>query len=92
MCAGLETLKILEGPNFYSSLQKRTEDFLRPIRKVAAQQSMPIVVQAVGSMFTIFFGVEKVESKENLALLDEERFKHFFRYLFEKRLSLSFSL
>jgi glutamate-1-semialdehyde 2,1-aminomutase len=82
MCAGLETLKILEQPGFYEELESKTEQFLGPIRPVAT-------VQSVGSMFTIFFGVSKVESKEDLAALDVERFNHFFRTLFGQGVYLS---
>lgn len=89
MCAGLETLKIVEKPNFYQILQQRTEQFLEPIREAASKTRFPIAIQSAGSMFTIFFGVEKVESKEDLASFDEDRFKDFFRYLFERGIYLS---
>lgn len=84
MCAGLETLKTIEKPGFYSILEKKLEEFLLPIRHLIEQKGLPIAVQSVGSMFTLFFGVHKVESKEDLDSMDEERFKHFFRYLFER--------
>ena len=35
-------------------------------------------------MFTLFFGVTQVCTKEDLAQLDEARFKAFFQYLFER--------
>ena len=89
MCAGLETLKTVQTPGFYSSLEEKLYNFLLPIRSLIAQKALPIAVQSVGSMFTLFFGVHKVESKEDLAHMDEERFKHFFRYLFEKGVYLS---
>lgn len=89
MCAGLATVNAIEKPGFFESLQKKTEQFLAPMRALIQQKKLPIVVQSVGSMFTIFFGVEKVESNEDLQTLDEERFKDFFRYLFERGVYLS---
>lgn len=89
MCAGEETLKIIEKPGFYQTLEQRTENFLKPIRHAIASKQLPMTIQSVGSMFTIFFGVTKVESKEDLASMDEVRFKHFFRYLFERGIYLS---
>ncbi len=89
MCAGLETLKTIEKPHFFQSLEDRLEAFLDPIRKVIAERKLPIAIQSAGSMFTIFFGVHKVESKEDLSQMDEERFKHFFRYLFQRGVYLS---
>jgi glutamate-1-semialdehyde 2,1-aminomutase len=89
MCAGLETLKTVEKPDFYQLLEQRTENFLTPIRQAIARQGAPIAIQSAGSMFTIFFGVKQVESKEDLSAMDEERFKHFFQYLFERGIYFS---
>jgi glutamate-1-semialdehyde 2,1-aminomutase len=83
MCAGLETLVTVEQAGFYSDLQKKTEDFLAPIRHVIAQRALPICLQSVGSMFTLFFGPEKVRSRSDLAQLDTSRFRQFFHALFE---------
>ncbi len=89
MCAGLETLKIIEQPGFFGELEERLADFLAPIRRKIGERDLPIALQSAGSMFTLFFGVRKVESKEDLATLDEERFKDFFRYLFQRGVYLS---
>ncbi len=89
MCAGLETLKIIEQPDFHPGLNARTENFLEPIRRLAAQKQLPIAIQSAGSMFTLFFGLEKVESREDLATMDEARFNHFFRTLFDQGIYLS---
>jgi glutamate-1-semialdehyde 2,1-aminomutase len=89
MCAGLETLKTIEKQGFFQSLEERTQRFLEPIRKAALQSKTPIAIQSVGSMFSFFFGVDKVESKEDLKNMDEARFKHFFRHLFERGIYLS---
>jgi len=89
MCAGIETLKLIEKPGFYQSLEQKTEEFLKPIRQASAHLKTPLAIQSSGSMFTIFFGVEKVESKEDLNFMDESRFKHFFRYLFERGIYFS---
>lgn len=89
MRAGIETLNKIETPGFYPSLEQKTEEFLTPIRRAAAHLKIPIAIQSAGSMFTIFFGVENVESKEDLCAMDEQRFKHFFRYLFERGIYFS---
>lgn len=89
MCAGYETLKTVEKPGFYSFLEEKLRDFLSPIRNRIEQKDLQIAVQSVGSMFTFFFGVKKVESKEDLANMDEEKFKQFFRYLFNRGVYLS---
>jgi glutamate-1-semialdehyde 2,1-aminomutase len=89
MCAGIETLKMIQKPGFYKTLEQRTEEFLKPIRQAVVRLQTPIAIQSSGSMFTLFFGVKKVESKEDLMSIDEDRFKHFFRYLFERGIYFS---
>ena len=89
MCCGLETLRIVERKGFYESLNEKTENFLKPMRDIIAQKKLPMTIQSAGSMFTFFFGVEKVESREDLTHLDEERFKHFFKAMFAQGIYLS---
>lgn len=89
MCAGLETMRIIEQPDFFAKLEKRTEDFLAPLREMISTKNLPATIQSAGSMFTLFFGVKKVETKNDLKTLDEQRFKDFFQYLFERGVYLS---
>lgn len=89
MCAGLATLCLLEQEGFYSKLEQTLTDFLAPIRAFIKEKKLPIAIQSAGSMFTFFFGVRRVESKEDLLALDEEQFKHFFSYLFNRGVYLA---
>jgi glutamate-1-semialdehyde 2,1-aminomutase len=81
MHAGYQTLQEIEKEGFYESLELKTKRFLGPIE--AAMKKIGCV-QRQGSMFSLFFGPSKVTSKEDLASLDQERFKQFFRFLFER--------
>ncbi len=89
MCAGLETILQLEAPQFYQNLAEKSEQFLAPIRREIAKRAIPAVLQSSGSMFTLFFGPKKVESRADLAHLDEDRFRQFFQYLFHRGIYLS---
>ncbi len=89
MCAGFETLKTVEKPGFYSFLEQKLEDFLAPIREKIENKDLHIALQSAGSMFTLFFGVKNVAGKEDLATLDTEKFKHFFKWMFERGVYLS---
>ncbi len=89
MCCGLETLRAIERKGFFEALNEKTENFLKPMREIAARKKLPIAIQSAGSMFSFFFGVEKVMGREDLALLDEERFKHFFKTMFAQGVYLS---
>ena len=80
MRAGYETLLELEKPGFYAELEEKTEKFVSPIDQ-ALKQRKKGCVQRVGSMFSLFFGHEKVEEKP---VLDQKLFKKFFRFLFHR--------
>ena len=86
MQAGFETISLLEKPGFYEDLFAKTERLVRPIERVLAKKNASACIQCVGSMFTLFFGPKKVQSKLDLKTLDEEMFGKFFRYLFEKKI------
>lgn len=82
MRAGLETLHRINTPSFYTNLQRKTERLTRPIREILDFQNG--CLQECGSMFSLFFGLKKVKSREDLKQLDEERFVRLFQYLFER--------
>jgi len=82
MTAGLTTLSILEEPDFFQKLKRKTDQLTIPIGKSLANKNA--CLQQAGSMFSIFFGLKKVRSKEDLSVLDFSQFSLFFRYLFEK--------
>lgn len=89
MCAGLETLLHVEQPGFYADLEEKTNDFLAPIRHAIQVKNIPAAVQSAGSMFTLFFGPTKIESRTDLKALDLSLFKRFFHYLFERGIYIS---
>lgn len=84
MRAGLETLQLIESPNFYKDLQDKTNRLTQPLQEMIASQKKPACLQQCGSMFSLFFGLKKVASKEDLAHLDEGAFIELFQYLFER--------
>ncbi|MBS0653878.1 MAG: glutamate-1-semialdehyde 2,1-aminomutase [Verrucomicrobia bacterium] len=84
MCAGLETLSHVEQEGFYENLEKKTRLLTDPIEHYLEQNNVPALLTRVGSMFTLFFGVTEVKGREDLAQLDEAKFKGFFQYLFER--------
>ncbi len=89
MCAGIETLSQIEEPHFFETLEQKTESLLAPLRALIVQRDLPVAIQSVGSLFTIFFGVKKVESRSDLQALDEAAFTAFFKFLLAKGIYLS---
>jgi len=81
MRAGFATLLEIEKEGFYEKLQAKTDLLVLPIQEGIERRGLPACLQAAGSMFTLFFGMNSVAKKEKL---DEERFKDFFQYLFAR--------
>lgn len=89
MRGGWETLCLIEQKDFYPQLNKKTERITLPIQEALARKKANACLQKAGSMFTLFFGLKKVRSKEDLKALDEEMFVRFFQYLFERGIYIS---
>lgn len=82
MEAGYQTLSLLETPGFYEDLERKTRLLTRPIQEEIKKQNLNMCLQQVGSLFTLFFGLKKVENMEQGENLDLEAFAKFFRYLY----------
>lgn len=82
MRAGFETLSLIEKEGFYENLSLKADRLTRPIRQ--ALNGKRGCLQGIGSLFSLFFGLKRAASKEDLQCLDEKTFAHFFRYLFER--------
>ena len=82
--AGLAALSEIQAPGFYEALEKKALRLTEPILEAIARKDLPVVLNRAGSMFSLFLGLRKMKSKEDLKNLDEKLFSRFFRFLFEK--------
>ncbi len=84
MAAGKATVEQLMLPQFYEELEVKTARFADPIEAYLKDRDLPICLQRAGSMMTLFFGVKRVETAQDLASLDADRFRTFFKFLFDR--------
>ncbi len=84
LAAGLAVLEELEKPFFYEELEKKTEKLLLPIEDFIRVTKKNIAVNRIGSSFTLFFGVNKVNCQEDLQGLNHKMFVDFYHHMFEK--------
>ncbi len=84
MVAGEATIAEIEKEGFYERLESKVDLLVLPIQNQIIQKKLPVCLQRVGSMFSLFFGCKQVSCKEDLDALDHEAFKEFFIYLFER--------
>lgn len=85
MVAGLKSLELAKQEGFYKELKRKTEIITKPVREHLKGGCL----QETVGMFTLFFGPEKVSSFEDLKELDKERFKDYFRFMWERGIYIS---
>jgi glutamate-1-semialdehyde 2,1-aminomutase len=89
MKAGIATIKELQRPSFYQDLQKSADFLLDPIEEFLEKRNLKVCLKRQGSLFTFFFGIRDVSSKEDLSNLDHEIFERFFNHLFSQGIYFS---
>src|SRR5206468_9332667 len=55
MAAGLATLEILKEPGAYETLEERSKSLAEGLLTAAAASKVPVAINRVGSMVTLFF-------------------------------------
>lgn len=79
--AGLAALEALIAAPPYEELERKAAALTERIAGHLRAASLPHVIQRVGSMFTVFFGVERVRSHRDLAQVDTDLYRRFFHGL-----------
>ena len=55
VAAGIATLKALKKPGTYAKLERLTAELASGLRKAAEHAGVPVQINRIGSMFTVFF-------------------------------------
>ncbi|WPX09905.1 glutamate-1-semialdehyde 2,1-aminomutase [Anaerocellum danielii] len=85
MNAGYATIKKLkENPHFYSNMEMLAGKLEKELTQVFSNSNLTFCINRVGSMLTIFFGVEKVENFEMAKMSDLDLFRSFTEYMIKK--------
>ncbi len=88
VAAGLATLKILTEPGTYERLEEQGRVLEIGFVAAAQQAGMPLIVNRVGSMFTLFFAPSPVTDLAGAQASDTSRFQKFFRLMLERGIYL----
>jgi len=82
MAAGIKTLEILrDNPLIYKEIAKKTEQLERAFIDAAEKYSIPLVINRIESILSIFFTNEKVFDFKSATKSDIEIFKKYFYYM-----------
>jgi glutamate-1-semialdehyde 2,1-aminomutase len=82
--AGLKTLEILRRPGAYKKLGAVSHTLTEGLRREAKGAGIPLTVNRVGSMFTVFFTPHEVTDYASAKASDTARFAKFFRAMLDR--------
>ncbi len=88
MAAGLETLKILRSKKPYKTLAQKTRHLAKALEEAARKKKIPVKVNTVGSMFTLFFTDQDVVDADTARTSRTDLFGPFFRGMLERGIYL----
>ncbi len=84
--AGITTLKILKNKQIYKSLEQKTKFLCETIKQNIKKFKHQVVINYIGSMFTIFFTEKEVYDYETVLSADTKLYAKFFHKLLKKRI------
>ncbi|MEJ2673329.1 MAG: glutamate-1-semialdehyde 2,1-aminomutase [Deltaproteobacteria bacterium] len=88
VAAGLATLAALMEPGVYEDLEAKGAWLAQELAQAAARQRVPVTINRVGSMLTLFFTAGPVSTLEEAKGSDLGQFKRFFQGMLEAGINL----
>jgi glutamate-1-semialdehyde 2,1-aminomutase len=76
--AGIAALEALKKQGIYRKLDRMTAELVSGLQKAAEQTAIPVQINSVGSMFTVFFASSPVTNFQTAKNSDTARYAKFF--------------
>ena len=89
MAAGIRTLELLREPGVYDGLEARAGRLAGGLLDVFAGAEVPLTINRVGSMMTLFFSDADVTGWAAVSASDKEAFGRFFHRMIEEGVYLA---
>lgn len=89
MAAGIATLKSLQHPGFYETLEARSAMLEAGLREAVRKAGVPAVTNRVGSMMGLFFTEKRVSNFAEAQTSDLEFFAEYFKGMLEQGIYLA---
>jgi glutamate-1-semialdehyde 2,1-aminomutase len=83
VAAGLATLKSLKNAD-YRKLEQTTSELVSGLQRAAADAAVPVGINQMGSMFTVFFSGTPVTDYRSAKSCDVARYSRFFHAMLER--------
>ena len=89
MAAGMATLKCLQEPGFYESLEARSALLAAGLEEAACKAGLPVVTNRVGSMLGMFFTDQPVSNFAEAQKSDVALFARYYKEMLEQGIYLA---
>jgi len=86
--AGLATLQQLSRPGTYEALEEKGRRLENEFRSILERNKIKSTLNRVGSLMTVFFGVERVKNAEDARRCDRRQFARFFHAMLNRGIYL----
>jgi glutamate-1-semialdehyde 2,1-aminomutase len=84
VAAGLATLKLVQAPRFYESLEETTRLLVDGLSQEARKAGVTFSAPSIGSMFGLYFRASPPATFAEVMQSDRERFNRFFHAMLER--------
>jgi glutamate-1-semialdehyde 2,1-aminomutase len=88
VAAGMTTLKLLSRPGIYAELSAKGERLEEGFRQVLAKYKLVGAINRIGSMMTLFFGVDRVATPDDATRCDRAKFANYFHGMLRRGIYL----
>ena len=88
MAAGIATLKQLQEPGVYNALGAKAASLAAGLQEVFAEAEIPLRINRIGSMMTLFFNPGEVTGWDSVSASDREGFTRFFHRMLDEGIYL----
>ena len=87
--AGSAQIDVMRRDGVYRDLGRRSDSLVSAIRDAFADIGVSGCVNCVGSMFSVYFGVDEVRNADDARRTDRAMFGRMFRYMLDKGIYLA---
>ncbi|MEC8677430.1 MAG: glutamate-1-semialdehyde 2,1-aminomutase [Candidatus Margulisiibacteriota bacterium] len=79
--AGLAMMELINDFNVYEKAEQQTHKLIAGLKQIITKKNAPIQINAIGTMFTIFFNESEVNSLSDVNRCDFDMFKTYFHFM-----------
>ena len=89
VAAGRKTLEILQAPDTYAELSRKSNWLIDEMQQSAGRNGIPLQTNVMGGMFGFFFAEKPVRNYQDAAESDQDRFRKFFMGMLKEGIYLA---